>query len=138
MRVTETEAMRSLLTVPNWDGKIVLATVFTVGYFFIVYSLIHMTKLEDNQKEIATIALAALGPQLGQIFAAIYRTTLSDERDSARRNETLKTAIVTPSAPTNDNSGDLGDQVREGAEEGSRDGVAAGLTGTNGGKRDVD
>lgn len=125
--------VRSLIQMPNWDGKIVLAALYTAGYFWIVYTLVSMTDLNGNQKEIATIALAALGPQLGQIFGAIYRHTLSDERDAERRTDALKTAIETPSvmpaaAPT-PTPEEIGDQVEIGARDGARAGVEAGLDG---------
>ena len=114
---------------PSWDGKIVLAAVFTVGYFFIIYMLVGPDRgdLSETQKDIATIALAALGPQLGQIYGSIFRTTAADERDSERRADALKTAIETPSIMTPGGASGLGDQVEDGAERGARAGVADGL-----------
>lgn len=113
----------------EWDGKLVLAALFTVGYFFIIYMLVgpQRSDLSGTQKEIATIALAALGPQLGQIYAAIFRTTGADERQAALRSADLQKAIETPStvaAPPVD------DQVREGAREGTRAGVNDALNGS--------
>lgn len=114
---------KALIELPQWDGKTGLAAIFVVGYFLIIYLLVRRP-LEPEQKEIAVIALAALGPQLGQIFGSIYRTTLSDERASARRSAELHTAIVTPSSAAT-----AGSDVRAGAREGTREGVSDALSG---------
>lgn len=134
MRAIRAKMMRPWIQAPSWDGKIVLAALFTIGYFFIIYMLVGRKgfDLSEPQKDIATIALAALGPQLGQIYGSIFRTTAADERSAARRDETLQTAITTPATvvPVAPPTGEtLGDQVEEGAERGARAGVADGLSG---------
>ena len=123
---TQGTDMRPWIQTPQWDGKIVLAAIFTIGYFWIIYILVGPQRhdLTEAQKEIATIALAALGPQLGQIFGSIFRTTAADERSAARRDDTLKTAITTPSG-----DGSTADQVEEGARAGTKQGVTEGLNG---------
>jgi hypothetical protein len=80
----------------KWDGKLVLAAYYTTGYFVLAYFIIRYVG-SPLQKELALIVLAALGPQLGQIFAAIYRTTGADERQAALRSSDLQKAIETPS-----------------------------------------
>lgn len=117
---------RPLIEMPQWDGKTGLAAIFVIGYFLIIYLLVRRP-LEPVQKEIAVIALAALGPQLGQIFGSIYRTTLSDERASARRSVELREAITAPS-PAADPS-KLGDAVESGARAGTRQGVGDAMSG---------
>jgi hypothetical protein len=99
--------MRPLIEMPKWDGKLVLGAFFTAGYFAVAAWIIRFAGLNPQQKELAMIVLAALGPQLGQIYGAIFRTTGAEERNSARQAETLKTAIETPTtvvqpAPTNE------------------------------------
>jgi len=120
--------MRPLFQLPQWDGKLFLAGLFLVGYYGTLY-LIRDARIPAANLAVIRDQLVLLGPVIGLIFGALFRFTLSDERDAERRNETLKTAIETPSIVTPDV---LKDPVREGAREGTKEGVEDALqNGTN-------
>lgn len=89
--------MRPLIQVPTWDGKIVLAALFTIAYFALAVYVIKFGGLSSNQKDLALVVLAATGPNLTQIFTALFRTTAAEERGAALRSADLRTAIETPS-----------------------------------------
>jgi hypothetical protein len=86
------------MKVPDWDGKIVLAGVFTIAYFTLAVYIIKFGSVSPNQKDLALVVLAATGPQLGQIFTSLFRTTAADERQALLRSGDLRSAIETPSA----------------------------------------
>lgn len=121
---------------PTWDGKIVLAAIFIIGYFLLVLRLTDRSLPAENV-ELVKDALLVLGPPIGLIFHALFRTTAAEERVEARSTDTLKTAIETPGAPVPvpvptapgapGSPEQMGEQVRRGAEEGARDGITHGL-----------
>lgn len=83
--------------VPQWDSKVALGAYFTTGYFLLAGYIIAKVGTNPSEKEIALVVLAALGPQLGQIFAKLFQTTAADERQAALRSSDLQKAITTPS-----------------------------------------
>ena len=120
---------------PKWDGKLVLAPILFVGSYVIAWRLPSpATRMPAENVPLVRDQLLVLGPAIGVIVGALFRTTAADERASARNADVTKTAIETPSlvAPSG-TAADLGDQVRQGAEEGARDGVTDGLTGNSAG-----
>lgn len=112
---------------PSWDGKIGLAALFLIGYFLLAIYVIKFGGLSNNQKDLALVVLAATGPQLTQIFTALFRTTAADERQAALRSSDLQAAIQAPPAIVE--TGGIEDDVRTGARAGAREGVTEGLGG---------
>ncbi|MES2903222.1 MAG: hypothetical protein V4696_03470 [Pseudomonadota bacterium] len=91
---------RALIELPRWDAKVLLAAGFFAGYYYLVARLIGRTEpMPADVGQLVRDALLVLGPAIGVIVGATWRTTISDERSAARRSEDLRTAIETPSAP---------------------------------------
>lgn len=80
----------------DFDGKIVLAALFVLGYYGLVYRISGDKPIPPANAQLVRDALLVLGPPLGAIFNAIYRTTGAEERQSERRSDEIKTAITTP------------------------------------------
>jgi hypothetical protein len=113
--------MRPFIQVPTWDGKIVLATIFTMAYFGLAVYIIKFGGLSGNQKDLALVVLAATGPNLTQIFTALFRTTAAEERNNALRSADLQAAITAPPmapAMTGPQSTDISDAVERGTSAG--------------------
>jgi hypothetical protein len=125
----------SLISFPTWDGKLVLAGIFIIGYYGMVYTLAQRGLPTEN-KEIIRDAMLTLGPPIGVIVGALFRSTGAEERREALRSTELQTAITTPStmAPATD----VGENVESGARKGAREGVTQGLdaAGATSGERD--
>jgi hypothetical protein len=107
--------------IPRWDGKIVLAAIFIVGYFTLVLCMVlGKSHIDVNTAQLVRDAMLTLGPGIGLILGALFRTTAAEERTSAMRSADLRTAIETPStiAPT---------ATANAVEDGARDGTRAGV-----------
>ena len=120
--------MRSLINVnvPTWDGKVGLAAIFIIGYYVLVFVLVLGTgDLPTVKADIVRDAMLTLGPPIGVIVGALFRSTAADERFEALRSAEMQTAMTTQ--PAGGDNGSLGDNVEDGARKGAREGVEAGL-----------
>lgn len=117
---------RNKVQMPNWDGRMMIAAVFILGYYAVVWRM--MSKpLPAGNVEMVKDSLLVLGPAIGVIVGALFRNTLSDERMDSRRSTELHTAIVTPTAQPAPAAAVIEDAVHDGAKTGARAGVAEGL-----------
>lgn len=113
---------RPLIAWPTWDGKLVLAGLFIVGYYTLVI-LMATRPLPAANAQLVRDALITLGPPIGLIFGALFRTTGADERAAALRSSDLQTAIMAP--PTALPTPELKSAVETGAARGTEAGVRA-------------
>lgn len=113
--------------VPSFDGKLVIAAIFVLGYFILILRIADRT-LPDGNINLIRDALLVLGPAIGVIVGALFRTTAADERQSAIASEDLRTAIVTPSGPAAAPAATQ-EAVRTGAREGVSEGLEQSLDG---------
>lgn len=124
--------MRPLIEAPSWDGKIVLAGFLIVGYYALVLTVVVGTPAGDLTPVRAGVvrdALLTLGPPIGLVFGALFRSTAAEERTAALRSADLQTALHAPSAPAAPSAAAIGAKVEQGARDGAREGVEAGLSG---------
>lgn len=89
-------AMRPLLELPKWDGKLVLAGIFLLGYYGIVW-IAARRDIPAANVQLIRDQLVVLGPVIGLIFGALFRNTAAEERKAANDAQTLQKAIETPS-----------------------------------------
>ena len=134
----EGDPMRPLLEMPKWDGKLVLAGIFILGYYaLVIIMVVGSHELAQSKANIVRDAMLTLGPGIGLILGSIFRSTAAEERKDALRSAELRTAIETPSvvAPTvaPGDAAALGNQVEEGAREGTHAGVREALNPDPGG-----
>lgn len=80
---------------PRWDGKIILAAMFILGYYVLVL-VMAWRPLPTSNAQLMHDAMLVLGPGIGVILGALYRTTGADERQAQLRSSDLQTAITTP------------------------------------------
>lgn len=119
------DPMRPLIQLPGWDGKLVLAALFFVGYYALVWR-ISAHDIPPANVQLIRDQLLVLGPGVGVILGAIYRQTAAEERKDQAQANILKTAIETPSTVVAQPDG-LADGVEKGARTGAREGVSEGL-----------
>lgn len=112
--------LRPLIQFPTWDGKVVLAAVFIIGYYGLVFGMSSRALPKENI-EIVRDAMLTLGPPIGVIVGALFRSTGAEERREALRSTELQAAITAPSATAT--PAELGDQVEQGARDGTKAGV---------------
>lgn len=118
--------LRPLLEMPRWDGKLVLAAVFILGYYSLVWLLVLGTRdLTGVKADIVRDAMLTLGPPIGVIVGALFRTTAAEERRDAVRSADFQAALTAPGT----GGGDLGDDVEKGARAGTRAGVEDAVSG---------
>lgn len=88
---------------PTWDGKLVLAGIFIVGYYTLVILMVVLgNDLAQSKAGIVRDAMLTLGPPIGLIFGALFRVTGAEERRDILRSTELQTAITTPSTVSPD------------------------------------
>jgi hypothetical protein len=92
-------AMRPLFSFPKWDGKLVLAGFFIIGYYALVL-IMAWRPLPTSNASLVHDAIATLGPVVGLIFGALFRTTGAEERNAVLRSADLQAAISAPPAAT--------------------------------------
>lgn len=105
--------MRPLFSFPKWDGKLVLAGFFIIGYYALVL-IMAWRPLPTSNASLVHDAIATLGPVVGLIFGALFRTTGAEERSAALRSADLQTAITSP--PTATDPAALTDSVAAGVK----------------------
>jgi hypothetical protein len=110
---------------PRWDGKVVFAAIFIIGYYALIFRISGTHPVPPQNAQMIRDGMLVLGPAIGVIVGALFRTTGADERSSARRSDELKTAIVTPSAAPA--PAPAPEEVRGAVEDGARDGARAGV-----------
>jgi hypothetical protein len=99
MRTQFAEAdMRPLIQLPTWDGKLVLAGLFIIGYYSLVL-IMAWRPLPSTNASLIRDAMLTLGPVVGLIFGSLFRTTGAEERREALRSSDFKAALETPAAP---------------------------------------
>lgn len=120
---------RVLIQFPTWDGKLVLAGMFLVGYYITLLVVGRFPTPEANAALVHD-GFVVLGPVVGLIFGALFRTTGAEERGRALASSDLQAAITAPPAPLAlpTPSTELGDKVQAGAREGARQGTHEGMT----------
>lgn len=96
MRSDRDDPMRPLFQLPQWDGKLVLAGLFIIGYYSLIL-IMAWRPLPATNASLIRDAMLTLGPVVGLIFGSLFRNTAADERRDALRSSELKTAIETPS-----------------------------------------
>jgi hypothetical protein len=122
-------AMRPWIQMPTWDGKLVLAGILIIGYYLLVIIIVRGTPAGDLTASRAAVvhdALLTLGPPIGLVFGALFRSTGAEERNAALRSNELTTAIQTPSVvagAANGTNEDTAGAVEDGARRGTRQGV---------------
>lgn len=131
--------VRPLIQVPSWDGKLVLASLFIVGYYALVGLLVlGSDDLPEVKANIVRDAMLTLGPPIGIIIGALFRTTGAEERRDALRSTELTSAIAAApaiaasaaaAAPNGHaaGAGSTAEDVEEGARTGAREGIREGL-----------
>lgn len=112
---------------PTWDGKLVLAAIFILGYYALVLSLVFGTRdLSGTKADIVRDAMLTLGPPIGVIIGALFRTTAAEERREALRSTDFQAALTAPAS----GSADVADDVEKGARDGTRAGVRDAVSGS--------
>jgi hypothetical protein len=119
--------MRPLIQLPSWDGKLVLAGLFIIGYYSLVF-IMAWRPLPVTNAGLVRDAMLTLGPVVGLIFGSLFRTTGAEERNAALRSDEVKTAIMAaPSTPVVVQPAAEPEAIGHRVEEGARKGVADGL-----------
>lgn len=91
------EPRRPLIELPSWDGKLVLAGIFILGYYGLVFVLVVGTRdLTGAKSDIVRDAMLTLGPPIGVIVGALFRNTNADERRDVLRSRELTSALAAP------------------------------------------
>jgi hypothetical protein len=112
--------MRPLIQVPTWDGKLVLAGLFILGYYSLVL-IMAWRPLPTTNAGLIRDAMLTLGPVVGLIFGSLFRNTAAEERRDALRSSEVRAAIEAPgtAAPmTGPQSHDIADAVERGTSAG--------------------
>jgi hypothetical protein len=90
---------RPLIEFPKWDGKLVLAGIFIIGYYSLVL-IMAWRPLPTTNAGLIRDAMLTLGPVVGLIFGSLFRTTGAEERNAALRSADLQAvAAATPALP---------------------------------------
>lgn len=96
MRSDRDDPMRPLIQLPQWDGKLVLAGLFIIGYYSLIL-IMAWRPLPETNASLIRDAMLTLGPVVGLIFGSLFRSTAAEERRDALRSADLQKAIETPS-----------------------------------------
>lgn len=117
MRDYASSDMRPLIQVPSWDGKLVLAAMFIVGYYALVL-IMAWRPLPETNAGLVRDAMLTLGPVVGLIFGSLFRNTAAEERRDALRSNEVQKALETAAAPLALPAPDLEEATANGVERG--------------------
>lgn len=79
------------MDVRNWDAKTALAALFLLGYFALVYFLPpRLAGLSAEERDVIDTLLEPLGPVIGIIAFAIWRSSHADTLRAVAAGEALK------------------------------------------------
>lgn len=109
-RIGERRLERYRIQPPRpWDVKIMVAVLFFAGYYWLVFSLMRSRGIPSEIAQLIRDAMLVLGPVVGAIGQAIFRTDIKDEvttqntgeafRSTRAQAEATKAAIEATPAP---------------------------------------
>lgn len=113
------------------DVRVLIGALFFAGYYFLVYRLLSTQAIASENAPLVRDAMLVLGPPVGAIVNALFRTDARDEQATLNTGEafraqraqaeaTVAAAATTP-APTDAMAGAAADAVADAAADRAAD-----------------
>lgn len=88
----------------RWDTKTLIGLLFLVGYYGIVF-IFMFYEVPDKNQEMVSDSLLVLGPGVGLILGAIFRTDATDVRATENTGKAFEAIKVAAQAGTGNGAG---------------------------------